>query len=433
MGKVKCRRTAWFGAAAVCVIFGISLVTSLPFAIACQNTALSPDALLYQDIATNLLLGRGFVQEVRSDDIVVPPLFPVLVAGVYYVFGHGNILAVLLVQCFLNGATACLVFLIGRELFNRWVGVLGALLYASYPIAAFFTACVLTETLFTFLVAVFAYGLVRLSRDVVRWSDALITGLAWGLGCLTRPHLLLFGPVLAAVVLLVRRGRSIKYAVVSTAIGLLIIMPWISYTYVSRGFFIPLASHGQHALWQGNSEFSNPREYYDALRVMADPTYNATLEYVRTLPAKEQGTFYLQEAIEYITSDPGRFVENTCLKALQLWKPVQLYAVADQRAFPTVPVPVLRSLVTVSDRALCWLLVPGLLLALSWGIRRHQLLFWILVYFTVTVSLGIIDYYGRYRLPIMPLAAIYGGVSLYVGSVFIAHLFVRVRRRLRKR
>ncbi len=101
------------------------------------------------------------------------------------------ILAILLVQSLLGAATVALVYLIARDRFSRAVAVVASLGMALAPMTGYFTAVILTETLFTFLLtlAIFSWG--REKR--------VLAGVAFGLAALTRPGLL---PFIAALPLL---------------------------------------------------------------------------------------------------------------------------------------------------------------------------------------------------------------------------------------
>lgn len=411
-------RGGWFEYIAWGLIISLSLALCVPFALSHRDQAMSPDSVLYSDIALHLLRGQGFEQEVRSYPIVVPPLFSIFLAGIYLVFGTGNVVAVLLVQSLLKALTAGLIYLIGKALFNRWVGLMAGILYAGYAMAIFWNGFVLTETLFTFFVALFAYMLLRFLGSQPSYRDAVVVGAVWGPACLIRPHLLLFVPVFALWLCFIQRRQGFRLTLMTLVTLGLTVAPWIGYLYAKYGFFIPIASHGALALWLGNSPFTNPNVYYHSKLYVNNPLFLEAYRYAQGLPFKEQTAFYNQEAWQFIIGHPAQFLTNTYGKAVLLWETIKLGALP----LRVTSIPALRwldQIVKSTDHWLVVLLLPGLVISLFWGFRRNQILLWLILYYTLATSLAIIVSGGRYRLPIMPLVTIYTGLPLY-SVVYVA-------------
>jgi 4-amino-4-deoxy-L-arabinose transferase-like glycosyltransferase len=157
------------------------------------------DSAWYLNVARNLafshVFGAGNDGVNLAPTAFRPPLYPALIALLW--FGESApIHVVVLLQAFLGAATVMLVYLMARDQFSRGVSLLAATGMAVAPMTGHFTAAILNETLFTFLLTLGAFC----------WGRKLYTatGLVFGFAALTRvailpfvvllPLLTLFGP-----------------------------------------------------------------------------------------------------------------------------------------------------------------------------------------------------------------------------------------------
>ena len=92
-----------------------------------------------QEAARNLVEGHGCVVGQAghfTPYYSLPPGSVGLLAGTYWAFGEYNDIYLRVVQAIIDSFGCLLMFLIGRELFGRKVGLIAAFLYAIYlPIA----------------------------------------------------------------------------------------------------------------------------------------------------------------------------------------------------------------------------------------------------------------------------------------------------------
>lgn len=128
------------------------------------------------------------------------PLYTYFLAGVYAVLGEDSLRA-RLVQCILASLSPVLTAMIGWRVFGRTVGLVAGLWSAVFWTFVFFSTELLDVALASLLYLWLAYGLV--SWDDRRWTKWLACGVLLGLGAITRPNILAFAPVLAAMVLIV--------------------------------------------------------------------------------------------------------------------------------------------------------------------------------------------------------------------------------------
>jgi 4-amino-4-deoxy-L-arabinose transferase-like glycosyltransferase len=193
------------------------------------------DSQWYIGAARNIVTNHIFSADGSRPTAFRPPLYSALIASLW--FGESApTLIVLLVQALLGALTVTLVYLIAQRHFGRAVAVLAGVGMALAPMTGRFTAVVLSETLFTFLLTL---GIFFWARKQYVW-----TGIAFGLAMLTRVTLVPFVVLLPLLTLLgpwrsYRRGY-LMIALVSIAVASV----WIARNAVVFRRFIPIAAAG---------------------------------------------------------------------------------------------------------------------------------------------------------------------------------------------
>jgi 4-amino-4-deoxy-L-arabinose transferase-like glycosyltransferase len=139
-------------------------------------------------------------------------------------------------QVVMGAGTVALVYLIARDQFSRTTAILAGVGMVFARMTCLYTAMVLTETLFTFLVTlgVFLWGRKRL----------VPAGIAFGLAALTRTTILPFLLVLPLLSLLPGwRGQWRKHVMISV-IAIAVSSIWVMRNAVVLGRFIPVQESG---------------------------------------------------------------------------------------------------------------------------------------------------------------------------------------------
>jgi len=139
----------------VIVLFCAAAVIRLAY-VATLPSSLRFDEAYYQDMADHLLAGDGFTFSFSAWHTGLPgrptsvqePLFPMLLAGVYHVFGIHNYLAARVVQCIISSFTVICVYAISLLAFDRPKALLAGSFAAIYPPLVFFNGYLMTETLY---------------------------------------------------------------------------------------------------------------------------------------------------------------------------------------------------------------------------------------------------------------------------------------------
>jgi 4-amino-4-deoxy-L-arabinose transferase-like glycosyltransferase len=158
-----------------------------------------PDTLSYvvpaQQLATHLKFDSNAGPEIRRT-----PGYPLLLtAGL--LLGRLELVTIL-IQIFLGCLTVYMVYRTAQLVFDsEKAAILAAMLYAIEPLSIFYVSQLLTEILFTALVAVWFYFLVKYLKQPSR-RDLLISGLALSASIYVRPVGYFLPAVIAAGLLL---------------------------------------------------------------------------------------------------------------------------------------------------------------------------------------------------------------------------------------
>ena len=90
----------------VCLLVRVAFILHFPL-----NDFFYPDGYDYSRIATGIMKGEGFYPSGMEPIMAYrAPLYPFILAGIYRVAGHENLVAVRTVHCLLALATALLFF-----------------------------------------------------------------------------------------------------------------------------------------------------------------------------------------------------------------------------------------------------------------------------------------------------------------------------------
>lgn len=212
----------------------IALAAFVRFALVFVNQGLWWDEAVYVGLAESLRQGTyGLAGAGEADR---PPLFPYLLA-----FVGTDVLVGRLFVWVLTSAAVYVVYVLGRELYGRNVGLAAAAVLSSYQLFVFFTNKLLSEALF---VTLFAASLVFLNRALndVSPKSWLLLGFLTGLTLLTRYPAAVLAVSYAAYILYARRYRGFAYFIGAFVLTLL---PWLIHSTLTFG--TPWGAYTQNA------------------------------------------------------------------------------------------------------------------------------------------------------------------------------------------
>lgn len=201
---------------------------------------------------------------------VIPPLYPLFLAGVYRLAGQGNYLAVRLLQALLGALAALAAYGAARCCFrgDRLVPLLAGLVTAVYPYLVYYSGLLAGENLYIPLLLATVWSLTCLvagsgaalpgtgDRPVFvpgPFLLASLVGLLAGLTFLTRSSILLFLPLAALLMLHALGPRRGAVAVLFCGLAFtLAVSPWVVRNYRVHGEFVLMPTKGGLNLWMRN-------------------------------------------------------------------------------------------------------------------------------------------------------------------------------------
>ena len=350
-------------------------------------------------VARALATGYGFSDPFRGHTgptAWVGPLFPLLLAGVFKLFGVFSPLSawvILTLNSLFSALTALTIWEIGARCFNGNVARWSAWIWALYPAAMQYAVRWVWDTsLTTFL---FSWVLVlalriRSGETLGRWG---LLGLLWGLTGLSNPALLIFLPACGLWVLAGSPRRQLSGVLLAAVLFTACLGPWTWRNWLVFHHFVPARGNFGAELYLGNGpgstgllmEYDHPIQAPDQLRL-----YTAMGEIAYS---KMRG----ERAMTSTRTDPERFVKNTLKRVFFFWA--------------GVPHPVSRTEWVEYARSLNFIFgsVCGLL-GLALALQRRAPAAWLFAWAFLLLPMV---YYGvaahaRFRHPLEPLIVILG-------------------------
>lgn len=353
------------------------------------QTHIFGDTQDYIQISQNFLSGKGLIS---SPDRIAfrPPLYPLFLSGVYYLFGDGY-WPIRIVQSILDALTCMMVYFLGKRVLNGLTGKIASVICAIYPFFIFFTGFELTETLFIFLLVVTFLFLIK-SVENLSYKYSIIAGILLGLSTLCRPIIAGFVPF-AIINLAINWKMNKKKIVINLGAVVLsflfTISPWIVRNFLRFGEFVPLTTVSGRVLWEGNNPQSSggPCEYWP--------------KGIEKLSEIEQDRYLKDLAMQVIIDNPNRFIKLMGKKFIRFWNIIPNYAGFSSFKYRIISI--------LSDGIIIPLSIIGIIL--SFKIKRKMFLFYMLImFFTIFHMIFLASI--RYRAPIMSFMVIFAAYSV---------------------
>lgn len=355
------------------------------------------DSPVYLAIARNIAFSHSFSLTTGFPTASRPPLYPFLIAAFWWT-DNAPITAVILFQITCGAATVVLVYLIAKDRFSHRVALLAAFGATFAPMTVHYTAVILTEPVFTFLVVlgVFLWGR----------NHGVLAGLAFGLASLTRTIVI---PMLACLALLAllppwRINRRLYLTIFLSAIG--VISVWTVRNALvfrklilvqSTGYGINLFAGTIQTPMYGDEVWTKVREEFGS------DEYD---------PQDEAGRDrrYMRRAVERIETDPAQYLRTRLKQYPRLFLDSGDYLLGSSNMTFNEALKQRRALVVITkisfmlgNAAIFVLAIYGIFLE-----RRRFVSLNHIILFPVVLSLVHMPMWieGRYSLPMMPLVLI---------------------------
>lgn len=269
-----------------------------------DRTLPEKDAAEYDRLAMNLVEGRGYRDAVGDLTAYRPPLYPMFLAGVYFVAGH-NFQAARIAQALLSILTVFFIALWAATLFGGAAACFATAFAAVYPpFYAFYfsSSALITETLYTFLLTLAFAGLYGFLTSLKAWT-AFVSGLAWGLSILTRPISL---PLLGALpVILWISGyplrQIVRYHLWAWVMAAAVLAPWILRNYRVFHTFLATSTHGGTSFYASNhpgSDGMGTHFYGNVVMVEWEKLRE------KGMPEPERSSYFFKKGLDFLRTHP---------------------------------------------------------------------------------------------------------------------------------
>jgi 4-amino-4-deoxy-L-arabinose transferase-like glycosyltransferase len=361
-------------------------------------------------IARAMATGRGY-----SDPFLgptgptawCPPVYPLLLAGVFKLFGVYTALSawvILTINSVFSALTAVAVYEIGDRTFGRKTALWSGWIWALYPAAMQYAVhwvweMAITTCLFSavFVIALRVRGIGQSNPPTPREGTTLwaIFGILWGLIGLLNPSLLTFLPACGLWMIWGHRRQlpqSLARATLAALLCAACFAPWIWRNWDVFHAFIPMRPNFGAELYASSLESNNGFPWGAAISIYpASPDMQRYRELGEVAFCRERG----EMAKVIFRAHPGRFAQYTRKRIYFFWI--------------GVPHPIEKSFFTEAVRELNYSFVSlAGLLGLGLAIWRRKpaaalyagaFLFVPTVYYFVTVQ-------ARFRSPLEPLICV---------------------------
>jgi hypothetical protein len=405
--------------ALVVVAFGLRLAWGLAAGVTPGGESFD-DAAWYHHTAITLARGGGYLSPVTAHPTAAwPPGYPLVLALGYMLAGAGPTTAVVMNAVF--GALTCgFVWQLGSTLAGRRSGLVATALTAFFPSHVFFSALVLSETLFTCLVTGLMLAAVRrLARgDDTGVGGWLVWGLAAGAVALVRAEAVVLALV-PALSLAVRgaRGASRRVLAATLAGVVIALAPWTLRNLRVFDAFVPTSTGAGRTLWIGHNPHATGGMNQTIQAAMIGEIVAAGLGLTYPSPADELAVDRLLrgQALRFAATHPGRELALTPLRAYYLFRGDHVWEEWYQPGTPRVlPSPAARrTLAAIGNLyygAVLVLALVGLIVrpaepAAGWRVLDVLMLVWIAIFTLI---------YGdpRFHHVLMPPACVLAAVAL---------------------
>jgi tetratricopeptide (TPR) repeat protein len=398
-------------------------------------TLLMGDSKGYDEWARRIAAGDW----IGRDVFYQAPLYPYFMGLIYAVAGH-NVLAVRICKAVLGSMSCALIAHTAWRLFSKRAGIIAGLLLAVYPPAIFFDGLLQKTALDAFLTSLAIWiisGLIVSPSS--SWRSWVGLGATMGALSLTRENALILIAVIVVWCVLwsgrpegrplsgqLGRGRlSSRPATFAAAfiigVALLLVPVAIRNYAVGGGFYLTTSQFGPN-LYLGNNartdgtagsliegRGSSEYERQDAIDLAERATG-------RRLTPGEVSSYWTNQTLTFIRSQPGSWLKLMARKVVLLWNSTEAFDTESQESYAEWS-PLLGVGAIIGNFGL---LVPlaAFGVCVTWSDRRRLWIFYALG-LTYAASVVLFFIYARYRFPLVPFLVLFTSAGIAHATEFL--------------
>jgi 4-amino-4-deoxy-L-arabinose transferase-like glycosyltransferase len=407
----------------VAAILVIALVLRVGLALAIHHSYVPKnDAANFDSIARSLSSGHGFGKALVPPSVgktaFRAPLYPLVLAAAYLVFGHSPTVG-LLQNAVIGVWLVAMIGVVASLLWGRRVALVALVVAALHPTLMLFgTSLQLEPMLAALALAALAAALqYRRTQGQTRWLVA--AGVLVGLAILTREVGIALLPPVAWLIWTTNRRpetqsrrrslRPLAAPAAAVVLSVLVVAPWTIRNAVELHAFVPVTTTGGIGLAGTYNQTSYNNTTYPAIWVPAyyDPAINRTILANPDRSEVQLDKEYRRAAIDFVKNHPGY------LPKVLFWNTVRMFDFrgSADAVFTAQYIPYPHSLTVLSVFAsyvLELLAVAALFLPMTRRAPKSVWLFPVLACLIILVLSGNI----RYRASIEPFTVLLASVTL---------------------
>lgn len=343
------------------------------------------------------------------------PVYPYFLAAFYAVFGVSQAAAAAF-QLLLDGVSVILVYAVAARVFGRSVALVAAAFYAACGTAVLYAGLLLETTLVVVCVLLAAW-LILLFREKERPLFPFLAGMVFAVAAFARPNAALMLPFLPVLFITQWDRRRLLHGIGCGALFLAgclpIFLPLAWRNYRDYGAFSPFSVQGGINFYIGNNQnsdgaFKNPSGVSRIpCQQISSSVALAAKEAGHPMTARQASSYWLMRGGVFLAENPG--------KAMRLYaKKIALLLRGEEQPLNMCPrfcqslVPVLR-MPLITFGFLTPLALFGIVAAL---VHKRDVLTILLFPALYGASVVLFFVSSRYRMPLVPFAAVFAAYGL---------------------
>ena len=368
-----------------------------------------PDQREYLALGRNLIESRNLsFTDSRFSDVVYAfrtPGYPMMIA-----MCGGSPRMVRGAQALVDTSTCLAVYLLARRWLSRDASVFAALVCALHPFLIYFCGLILTETIFT---AMLAWGLVLLMTTVTRWWIG--GGVLLALAVLVRPGAIAMPVVLGVLAAVANPKQAKPYQRWSLPVGTTMLL-------ITLAVLLPWALRnsrvvGQWVWTSTNSGFTAYDGFNPDASGASDQSFVKDMPQLRRMTEAGRSEYLAEKAKSFMRENPQRVLELAVVKIGRTWSPRPLSAEFSKPLYVAVAYAFAGPVYLLALFGLSYRTLPRM---------AKLLLLAPAIYLTVSAAMSVGSL--RYRVPAEPYIAILAaaGAEMIVRRLMERPAFVRV-------
>ena len=394
---------------------------------------LSGDQYSYWYYGRAIADGQGYVSYVTGEPTAYYPIgFPAILAALFWVvrttpLPDDYMLAANVLHVVVGTASVVLAYVIGRRLFGRLGGLLGAAILAVFPNLVYQVASLQLETIFIF--SCLAALAIIVTHD---WSGGppstrrlLVFGAVLGVSVLIRPFSIWFVGALFVAALVARAGWacSLRVAAVPLAVVVLMSVPWTIRNAIRMDAFVPTSTNTGDTLCLDRSMDATGGFRWADHEGCADPD----------LPEVDRNRENTRMAIEFVIEHPTRELQQIGRRAELMFGSDRdgVLAVNTLGGGPVMAEGTAAALEDIADVTFDVVMVlagAGVVVLVASRPRRRPELALVLLSMGALVVVALLLWGNpRFHLPVSPFLGILAGGAVATGVQVVSSILQTVR------